>query len=461
MVRRDLVQRRLARLAGAGFLALALSACNLEVFDPDIIEPTDVQDPASIPVVIAGIVGDFQEAFDTHTRYTGMLTDEFILAGTFETRRQVDDRSMLVQNNTLNGVWEEISTARFSSDNAVEGLTPLIGDPELEDQQELIRQGIAIGQYYGAYIRLVMAEMYCQSILGGGDTASVNYESAPLLPDARMQQALEFFQQAEATATLIGAADLASAAVVGQARAQMWLGNYAQAATLAATVDPDFRFFAEYSANDPAQYNEIYQFTYGDVQFIRWGIGDGTTAVRFFERFMYFADWVNAGLIDPDPDPSFESVNPQVPVRLQMVYGRGLPPPDNVGRAAPMLIASGFEAEMMVAEAEYRAGNLAGAAARMNSRLTTGDNPYAATFAPVSFTGDFETDIREIGRAYLAGTWLTGHRMHFVRRVLRNDGVDLYPPDKLGTDTAFPLEEQEVNNNPDLPQACPSGPPWN
>jgi hypothetical protein len=440
------MQRRLARLAGTGFLAISLASCNLEVFDPDIIEPSDVEDPASIPVVVAGIVGDFQEAFDTHTRYTGMLTDEFILAGTFETRRQVDDRSILIQNNSLNGVWEEISTARFSADNAVAGLTPLIGDPELEDQQDLIRQGVLAGQYFGAYMRLIMAEMYCHSILGGGDPESLNYESAPLLPDARMQQALELFQAAEATATLIGDADLAAAAVVGQARAQMWLGNYQQASALAATVDPGFLSFSEYSANDPAQYNEIYQFTYGDVQFIRWGIGDGTVALRFNERFAYFADWVSAGLIDPDPDPQFQSINDVVPVRLQLIYGRGLPPPDNVGRAAAMLTA---------------AGDLAGAAARINSRLTTGDNPYLATFAPVSFTGVFETDIVEIGRAYLAGTWLTGHRLHFVRRVLRNDGVDLYPPGKLGSDTAFPLEEQEVNNNPDVAQACPTAQPWN
>jgi hypothetical protein len=56
--------------------------------------------------------------------------------------------------------------------------------------------------------------------------------------------------------------------------------------------------------------------------------------------------------------------------------------------------------------------------------------------------------------------WLTGHRLGFVRRVLRNDGVDLYPPTQPGSDTAFPMVQQELDNNPDVSVACPSGPPW-
>ena len=49
-----------------------------------------------------------------------------------------------------------------------------------------------------------------------------------------------------------------------------------------------------------------------------------------------------------------------------------------------------------------------------------------------------------------------------MRRVLRNDGVDLYPTGKPGSDTAFPMTKQEVDNNDSISTACSNGgPPWN
>lgn len=458
------IQRPLGRLAAVGLLAVVIPACSLEVFDPDIITPEDVADPAAIPVVIAGMVGDFQTAYDFWALYNGLITDEFLTAGTFPTRREVQERQMLVQNTSLNAdLWEPIHTNRFSSDNAVANLVPLLGDPELEGQQELIQEGIAFGQYYGAYARVMLAEMFCQSILGGGDPEQVNYESSPIGPDERMAQAASLFQAAEASATAAGRSDLAEAARVGQAHANMWLGNYSQAASAAATVDPGFLFVSEYSSNDPSQYNKVYQFTYGDGgNPVRWTVGDGTEESRFFEKFDFYDEWVAVGLVDANPDPtSFQAFDQEIEIHLQTIYGGGFPAPNATGQAASMLIATGFEADIIEAEALYRSGNSAGAAALINSRLTTGDNPFGKVFSPVAFTGDFEDDIAEIGRAYLAGLWLTGNRHHFVRRVLRNDGVDLFPDEQPGSDTAFPVPQQEIDNNPDLSTSCPSGPPWN
>jgi hypothetical protein len=459
------IKRPLSRLIFAGIIAGAMPSCSLEVFDPDIIQPEDVADPASIPVVIAGLVGDFQLAVDEWILYGGLITDEFITAGTFPTRREVQERQMLVANVSLNtDLWEPIHTSRFSADNAVANLLPLVGDPELEDRQELILEGIAFGQYYGAYARVMLAEMWCQSILGGGEPDAVNYESAPIGPDARMAQALTLFQEAETSATAAGLPAVAEAARIGQARANMWLGNYQQAAGIAASVDPDFEYVSEYSSNDISQYNRVYTFTYGDGNdVIRWTVGDGTEPTRFLEKFAYFDEWVNLGLILPNaPNPPFQSFDSQVVVQLQLIYGGGNPPPSAAGQSTPIIIASGFEADIYRAEALYRAGDITGAAALINSRITDpGANPHGRQFAPVSFTGDFETDIVEIGRAYSAGMWLTGQRHGFFRRLFLNDNVDLFPASQPGQDTAFPIPNQELDNNPDLSQSCPSGPPYN
>ncbi len=454
----------LERAAGIVLLAGTLTACNLEVFDPDIVQPEDVSDPASLPIAIAGVVGDFQLMYDDIARYTGLLTDEFILAGTFPTRVQVDQRDMLFDNATLNGVYENIHVARFSADNLVEGAQGLVGDPDAD--QDLVEQALAIGQFYGGYVRVLLAEMYCQSILGGGDETNPNYESSPKGPDERMQDGLTMLQAAQAAATAFGNADLADAAKVGQGRANMWLGNYAAAASAVASVGTGFEYMAEFSSNDPSQYNDVYDFTYSDTQQIRWTVGDGTQSERNFERFPFYDEFVDAGLLLPDPPASFQSFNSSILVHLQMIYpppvAPGVPqtPPTANGQSAPMVIASGFEARMMEAEAAYRGGDVAGAEATINALLTTGDNPHGAIFAPVDLTGDFDSDIALIGYAYEAGMWLAGHRMGFVRRVLRNDNVDLFPSEQPGSDTAFPVVKQELDNNSDINQACPSGPPW-
>ena len=173
------------------------------------------------------------------------------------------------------------------------------------------------------------------------------------------------------------------------------------------------------------------------------------------------SEWVAAGLINPDGNAlGLQSFNATILVHLQLIYGGGNRPPTTVGQGAPIIIASGFQADIMRAEAAYRAGDLGGAAAIVNARITTGDNPHGTVHPPVAFTGVFATDIAEIGRAYAVGTWLTGHRLHFVRRVLRNDGVDLFPPTQPGLDTAFPIVQQELDNNDNISMACPSGPPW-
>jgi hypothetical protein len=449
MTRFRWIKRPLRRLVVIGVLGGAIPSCNLEVVDPDIIQPEDVSDPASIPVVIAGLVGDFQVAVDEWILYGGLITDEFLT----------------VANVSINAdLWEPIHTNRFSADNAVANLSPLVGDPEVEDQQELIQEGIAFGQYYGAYARVMLAEMFCQSILGGGDPEQINYESAPIGPDERMQQALTLFQQAEASATAAGRSDVAEASRVGQARANMWLGNYTQAAAIAATVDPDFVYVSEYSTNVIAQYNRVYTFTYGDGNdLIRWTVGDGTEPSRDNEKFDYYDEWLALDLIIPDvPKPPFRPFDTEIKVNLQLIYGAGTPPPNPVGQASPIPIAMGFEADIIEAEAMYRGGGLTGAAALINSRITDpGSNPHGKAFSPVSFTGNFEADIVEIGRAYEAGLWLTGHRHGFFRRVFLNDGVDLFPAASPGSDTAFPIPNQELDNNPDLSQSCPSGPPYN
>jgi hypothetical protein len=102
-----LVRRTGARRVTFAAAALLLSACSvdkvLQVPDPDVSSPSVLTGKASLPILLAGAVGDFQVAFagtggntglEGLVNMTGLFTDEFSFTETFPTRVQVDKRSI-------------------------------------------------------------------------------------------------------------------------------------------------------------------------------------------------------------------------------------------------------------------------------------------------------------------------------------------------------------------------------
>ena len=65
-------------VTGLAAAVFALSSCSLDVFDPDIVSPEDVSDPASLPIAITGAIGDLQFSLDDYALYSGLFADEFI-----------------------------------------------------------------------------------------------------------------------------------------------------------------------------------------------------------------------------------------------------------------------------------------------------------------------------------------------------------------------------------------------
>ena len=123
-------------VAGVAALALVLSSCSLDVFDPDVVSPDDVSDPASLPIAVTGAIGDLQFALDDYALYSGLFTDEFLLAGTFPTRQEVDERRINFTNTTLNTeLYELMHSSRFSADNLVASAQSLVGNEEADQDR--------------------------------------------------------------------------------------------------------------------------------------------------------------------------------------------------------------------------------------------------------------------------------------------------------------------------------------
>jgi len=103
-------QKRFARRAVAALAVVALAGAGavgcgdvLDVEDPDVVTPDQLEGPTAVPTLINGMVRDFQEAYDDYVRYASMFTDEMILAGTFQGRVEVDDRRITPENQQITG----------------------------------------------------------------------------------------------------------------------------------------------------------------------------------------------------------------------------------------------------------------------------------------------------------------------------------------------------------------------
>lgn len=102
--------------------------------------------------------------------------------------------------------------------------------------------------------------------------------------------------------------------------------------------------------------------------------------------------------------------------------------------------------------------------ARINPSLLSAGTTGATfdAFDPVDFTDDGgfvpEDDLLDLARARAAGMWLSGQRQGLLRRLFRNDGIDLYPTGSdVGQSMSLPVVQQELENNPNISQACPEG----
>ena len=457
--------RRWLSLVLAG--VLVLPACNgiLDIDQTGIIvfEDVEASGPAAVPALVNGMVGNYQEVVDDVIRYSALLTDEMILSGTFETRLEVDRRRIQVNNATLTGaMYTPLHQARMQADTTVDLLQKRLQDPAFEEVLDQLNEGIALGKLYGGFSRIWLAELYCWSILTG-----MFPESSPLMPDDRMSQALTFLQQAETQAAMAGLEEIRLAAIAGQARAHLWLRNFPQAAALAAAVPRDFVHWAEYSQNEPVQYNEMYMFTWGDIQAIRWTVGDGTRPTRGNERWEHFDEFISLNLLELFEPEGFTAFSSIFPVSLQGLYNRA---------DSRVLMASGAEAMLIRAEAAVRSGQTATAEQLLNdlrsdyslrATIQWGVDPpdSADELTDITLAGTLAQDLRTVAAERARELWLTGDRLTTSRR-LRLDptvNIDLFPPVKTrisgGDDIAFPIVQLELDNNPNLSSgdACPAG----
>lgn len=454
----------LVRVA-AVVLALPLTACLLDVFDPDTVNPTNFDDPRFIDVQVAGAIGDFAVAYsgpgltDTYLAGVAAITDEFFSTGTFATRTATDRRLQEppANGNMTDAAYTELQQARRALMLAA---LRLAAHP---DRGTSHPDYFEVNALHG-YTYVALGEGFCSYVpISNDDDPTTPADGPPRTSRQLFDESLPLFDAA-------GGTELAN---IGKARALMNLGQYAAAAALVASVPTTFNYFIEHSSTADRENNPFFSLQSNG----RWSLAhmEGGNATGMPFRGTSPDPNVNGDTVKADPRagnryvpvgqdprlPWFEDpaggFDPAFRLFVQLKYPF---------RDSDVPVASGIEARLIEAEAALAGGsgnwlNILNAlrdsvgilmAAQIDDYSTWVPAPV---LAPLADPGTDPARVDLLFRERAFWLWGTGHRLGDLRRLVNQytraaDAV--YPSGTYhkggshGTDVVFPVDFDEVNN---------------
>lgn len=427
-------------------VALPLMACDgvLDVVDPDTVNPTTLEDPAFINVIIAGAIGDFDVAYsggggDAFLSTTALLTDEFFSTGTFGTRTATDRRLQQTpaNGNTSDGTYANLHQARRALMNAV---TRVADHPDFGTGHPTYAE---LNALWG-YTYVAFGEAFCSYVPISNDENPVPSDGPPRTSTELFIEAAPIFANA--------ASDLGS---VGRGRALLNQGDYAGAAAAVATVPTDFNYFLEHSETDGRQNNPLFNLQSNGRYSISHMEGGSLTGVPFRG-----ADPQDPAGQDPRL-PWFEDPSGGFDPAFQLFVSEKYPNRDSF-----VPLASGIEARLIEAEAALNTSGdwlaiLNDLRANVGTLMAAQIDDYATSvpspaLAPLTDPGSLDAQIDLLFQERALWLWGTGHRLGDMRRLVANYGrsqADVYPAGAYhkggdhGSDVVFPVDFDEVNNS--------------
>jgi hypothetical protein len=428
---RDLATR--GALLGA---LLVAAACNpnkaLDVKDIDVVSPGQLNDKSALPTLRNGVLSTFQLAFsggadlangghEGQATMSGLLADEFLNAESFPDRVSVDQRDIIASNLSLVALFLDLSRARATADFASSQYNRL--DAGAAGQSEVLS--------IAGFAYTLFGENYCSGVPFSTLDANSNITYGdPQTRDEVLQIAVAKFDSAITIATAQQDADLLNLARVGKGRALLDLARFADAATAVASVPTTYQYLVRSSANSLRQNNGIWNYTANTFAFSvpdREG-GNGLPYVTANDPRL---DVVVTGQLGFDR---------ATPFNLQLKY------PD---LASSVVLASGTEARLIQAEAQFRAGTPGPALATLNAiRVIAGLDPLTDPGSDIA-----RTNLLFRERAFWM--WGTAHRLGDMRRLVRQYSrpqETVFPTGEYhkggdyGTDVNFPVSSDERNN---------------
>ncbi|HEY5113200.1 MAG TPA: hypothetical protein VIJ45_03735 [Coriobacteriia bacterium] len=453
--RRDASSFPLALIAAGVLLGTACDTNKLlQVTDPAVATPESLANPAALPTLYAGAIGDFQYAYSGNSdgnnegivTTTGVMTDELRNTDTFTTRIATDQRTQFpVQNgNTSDQAYANIQRARHSTMVTGAALAAVLPkDPRIAVMNSLEGASyVALGENFCGYIPF-------SDVVGG-----VTEFGDPLTSALVFAEAIKRFDSAIA----VDATNNLPKVLKG--RALLDNGDAAGAATAVASVPDNFVFMVEHSDNTGRQYNPMFSLAASNG---RYSVADkeGGNGLPFMSQGDPRIPFNAQGT-------GFDKSTPLFGDLRYPVYG------------SPMPLATGVEARLIEAEAFLKTGDVTNWLAKLNGLRASfptlvvklqpdwanqiAKSPIAArTLAPLTDPGTAD------GRLMLTFSerafWLytTGHRLGDLRRLMRQYGKAqdavfptgvFFKSGNYGSDVAFPVPYNEQQNPKYHPEQC-------
>jgi hypothetical protein len=449
-VHADHSTRTSARFVPVACVVALLTACSslLDLTDPDVINPPDVQNADGAVAAYNGGIGDFAFANDGDNGATegqilvsGVMSDEYTDVETFPTRIEYDSRAIDERNGTLNGVFFNLHKARVALEGAAGALQQYAPIPNTRIGEMLALSGMTY---------VYFAENYCSAVpfserLPDG---SIDY-GQPLATNAILDRAISRFDSAlvvTATQSPFAVADstarkadsiarlrVRNLAAVGKGRALLDQANFPGAAAALAGVPANFVYSTFHSLATDRQRNGVFVFnnqTPNGTGRFSVADGEGTNGLNFR----------NAGdprVVAPVNGKGFDNASP---LYVLTKYATA---------TSPVHVADGVEARLIAAEAQLQTGDGPGMVTSLNALRADGTNnggfALGALADPATPAGRADLLFRE--RAF----WLfaTGHRLGDLRRLAR-------APYSRGVSTIYPVgvythTNTVYGNNTELP----------
>lgn len=468
---------RQAALTGflVGSVAL-LAGCDdiLTIEDPENVTGESVTE--NLNLLINRAYSDFQVGYsgggldDKILSTTGVMTDEFMSAGTFSTRTRTDQRFQFAtrQGNTSDGAYSDLHDARVSAINAAAAIQEQEGQNQTWAEMKAL-QGYAI---------VALAENFCGAVpLSTSQPTGARTTGQPMSTSELFNAAIAAFDAALGVAS--SGSDIQYLAEVGKARAQLGLGNIQEAGNTVSGVPRSFVYYIEHSSNSGTQQNPIFNLQLNGRYSLSNGEGDDTAVPQVAEP-----GGNGIAFHHLDGDPSNELGDPRVPWAEDPAGGFSAAIPLFLNlrvrsRNSNVVLADGIEAQLIRAEADIMAGSYGAAEEKLNdlradvqtlmaerygnplnnvygftdtAEVHGEDNTLDDLDLPETQAGAVDVLFKE--RAF----WLfnTGHRLADLRRLARapysRSPSEIFPTGsyfkggQYGEDVSFPIPFSESNN---------------
>jgi hypothetical protein len=417
-------------LAVAGLVALPALACTdtlLNVTDPDII--LQANSASSATALANGAVLRLTQAVsgtqgpDALFLFGGLLTDEWRSGDTFIQRNSMDQR-IWDPNNTFNaGPFRNINRVRTQALLAIDGLRTYL-PASLADIARMF-------DFLG-YTQVLMGEHYCNGVPLSSISGTTVVFGNPISNDSLFQLAIANADSALGIVRGADSARVTNFAKMIKGRALLDRGDTAGARAAVAGVPRSFRFEVTHSLN--VNDNQMWALNASSRRYTMADLEGGAGLPYVTGDSLRYPIVIpppfntQRKLGDPriprrtGPDGIFDSAFPTQVIR-QGVWGR----------TSSVMLASGIEARLIVAEVALRGGNVSAWLDTLNvlrADATLLPVPQDTSFRPVAGTtlaplvdpGPSTNDSLRVDMMFHErGFWMfsTGHRLGDMRRLVR------------------------------------------